>query len=51
MCSVPLQFFHNRDLGEVKNRFSQDMEKVDVELPLTGLQASFGNLTLVPVTL
>ncbi|KAL4935954.1 hypothetical protein BDV06DRAFT_205947 [Aspergillus oleicola] len=34
---APFQFFHEVDIGSITNRFSQDMDLIDMSLPLEGL--------------
>ncbi|KAL4967241.1 P-loop containing nucleoside triphosphate hydrolase protein, partial [Aspergillus stella-maris] len=34
---APFQFFHKVDIGSITNRFSQDMDLIDMTLPLEGL--------------
>ncbi|KGO72305.1 ABC transporter, integral membrane type 1 [Penicillium expansum] len=31
---APFQFFHNADIGSITNRFSQDMDLIDMSLPI-----------------
>ncbi|KAF5649387.1 canalicular multispecific organic anion transporter 1 [Fusarium sp. NRRL 52700] len=38
---APMSYFESVDIGTITNHFSQDMEKVDLEIPLTGVQALF----------
>jgi hypothetical protein len=40
-CSAPYAFFVNTDVGTITNRFGQDMELVDMTLPLAALNAVF----------
>ncbi|RAL16194.1 ABC transporter [Aspergillus homomorphus CBS 101889] len=35
--SAPFQFFHSTDIGSITNRFSQDMDLIDMRLPLEAL--------------
>ncbi|KAL4951097.1 P-loop containing nucleoside triphosphate hydrolase protein [Aspergillus filifer] len=34
---APFQFFHKVDIGSITNRFSQDMDLIDMTLPLEGI--------------
>ncbi|OJJ73699.1 hypothetical protein ASPBRDRAFT_41400 [Aspergillus brasiliensis CBS 101740] len=34
---APFQFFHKVDVGSITNRFSQDMDLIDMSLPIEGL--------------
>lgn len=34
---APFQFFHRVDVGNITNRFSQDMDLIDMALPLEAL--------------
>ncbi|RDH38689.1 P-loop containing nucleoside triphosphate hydrolase protein [Aspergillus welwitschiae] len=34
---APFQFFHNVDVGSITNRFSQDMDLIDMTLPIEGI--------------
>lgn len=43
--SAPIWFFSSTDVGTIINRFSQDMELVDMALPLAFFQTTFGILT------
>ncbi|KAL4786969.1 P-loop containing nucleoside triphosphate hydrolase protein [Aspergillus varians] len=36
---APFQFFHRVDIGSITNRFSQDMDLIDMSLPLESLNA------------
>ncbi|KAF4455698.1 hypothetical protein F53441_2030 [Fusarium austroafricanum] len=39
--TAPMSYFESVDIGTITNHFSQDMEKVDLEIPLTGVQSLF----------
>ncbi|RHZ69032.1 hypothetical protein CDV55_100004, partial [Aspergillus turcosus] len=41
VANAPMSYFAATDIGTITNHFSQDMEKVDIEIPLTGIQALF----------
>ncbi|EPS27187.1 hypothetical protein PDE_02130 [Penicillium oxalicum 114-2] len=41
VANAPLSYFASTEIGTITNHFSQDMEKVDIEIPLTGIQALF----------
>ncbi|KAI9826794.1 MAG: hypothetical protein M1819_007265 [Sarea resinae] len=44
VLSAPMSFFSETDLGKTTNRFSQDLELVDMELPLAVLNTSLALL-------
>ncbi|KAL4985081.1 hypothetical protein BDW68DRAFT_189949 [Aspergillus falconensis] len=37
ICRAPLQFFQRVDIGSITNRFSQDMDLIDMPLPIEAL--------------
>lgn len=40
--SAPLRYFTKTDIGDITNRFSQDIQFVDMQLPLASLNAIEG---------
>jgi hypothetical protein len=45
-CSAPMTFFASTDIGNITNRFSQDMELIDMELPLALINTALSKLYL-----
>ncbi|CRG87245.1 Multidrug resistance-associated protein 6 [Talaromyces islandicus] len=49
---APFQFFHKVDIGSITNRFSQDMDIIDMKLPLEALNfLASGSTCIVKVTI
>ncbi|KAB8230272.1 uncharacterized protein BDW43DRAFT_321569 [Aspergillus alliaceus] len=46
-CCAPMSFFHTTDLGTTTNRFSQDLQLIDMELPLSVLNTILTFFTCV----
>ena len=47
VINAPLSFFTSTDAGKTINRFSQDMNLIDMELPMAFIQFSFASLMSV----
>ncbi|KAJ5618483.1 ABC transporter integral membrane type 1, partial [Penicillium herquei] len=43
----PMSYFHNTDIGQTTNRFSQDLQLIDMELPLAVLNTILTFLTCI----
>ena len=46
LCSAPMSFFSKTDSGIIINRFSQDLQLIDMELPVAALNTFASNQIL-----
>ncbi|POR36613.1 Uncharacterized protein TPAR_03195 [Tolypocladium paradoxum] len=44
-CWAPIEFFQETDVGSITNRFSQDMDLIDMSLPIHAIQFTTGTAT------
>jgi ABC-type multidrug transport system fused ATPase/permease subunit len=48
--NAPTSFFHNTDTGIIANRFNQDMDLIDMKLPMSAIGFVGSRLTILQIT-